>query len=221
MEAARGAALKSNPGIKLGTDGNPRCWWCAGDPLYETYHDTEWGRPQDDDRLLFEKIVLEGFQSGLSWITILRKRENFRAAFKDFNIEAVAKFGARDVNRLLGNTGIVRNRAKIQSAINNAARCLELIDEFGSLAKYVWQYEPPLKTRPKRLGYEQLMKMTTCDQAIAMSKDLRKRGWSFVGPTTLYAFMQDMGLVNDHLSACPIREEAEATRSQFKRPGKE
>ena len=213
--------MKSNPGITLGTDGNPRCWWCAGDPLYENYHDNEWGRPQRDDRLLFEKIVLEGFQSGLSWVTILRKRENFRAAFKNFDIETVSKFRARDVKRLLGDAGIVRNRAKIQSAVNNAGRCLDLIDEFGTLANYVWQYEPPLKSRLKKLGYEQLMKMTTCDESIAMSKDLRKRGWSFVGPTTLYAFMQDMGLVNDHLTACPIREEVEAIRSQFRRPGQE
>lgn len=217
-QVERTGRLKSNPGIKIGTDGAPRCWWSAGDPIYENYHDTEWGRPQDDDRLLFEKIVLEGFQSGLSWITILRKRENFRAAFKDFDIESVSKLGARDSKRLLGDAGIVRNRAKIQSAINNAGKCIDLIDEFGSLANYVWRYEPPIKSRPKKLGYAQLMKMTTCEEAVAMSKDLRKRGWSFVGPTTLYAFMQDMGLVNDHLSACPLREEVEAARSEFKRP---
>lgn len=211
--------MRSDPGIKSGTDGAPRCWWCAGDPLYERYHDTEWGRPQYDDRLLFEKIVLEGFQSGLSWIMILRKRENFRAAFRNFDIERVSKFGTRDFDRLMADAGIVRNRAKIQSAINNAGRCIDLIAEFGSLANYVWRYEPTLKSRPKKLAYAQLMQMTTSDEAIALSKDLRKRGWSFVGPTTLYAFMQDMGLVNDHLSACPLREEVEAARSRFKSPG--
>lgn len=190
-----------------------------GDPAYESYHDTEWGRPQDDDRLLFEKIVLEGFQSGLSWITILRKRQNFRDAFRDFDLERVSKFGTRDVKRMLNDAGIVRNRAKIQSAINNAGRCIEVIDEFGSLANFIWRYEPLSKNRPKRLTYKQVMQMTTCDEAIALSKDLKKRGWSYVGPTTLYAFMQDMGLVNDHLSACPLREEVESARTRFQRPG--
>ena len=203
-----------------GSDGAPRCWWCVGDALYENYHDTEWGRPQTDDRLLFEKIVLEGFQSGLSWITILRKRENFRKAFKGFDIERVAKFGSRDVDRLMQDAGIVRNSAKIHSAINNAGRCADLIEEFGSLANYVWRYEPPLKNRPKGLTHSQLMTMTTCDEAIALSKDLKKRGWSFVGPTTIYAFMQDMGLVNDHLTACPLRDEIEALRSRFRRPAR-
>lgn len=161
--------------------------------------------------------MLEGFQSGLSWITIL-KRQNFRDAFRDFDLGRVSKFGARDVNRLLNDAGIVRNRAKIQSAISNAGRCIDLIDEFGSLASYIWRFEPSPKTRPKKLTYEQVMQMTTCEEAIALSKDLKKRGWSFVGPTTLYAFMQDMGLVNDHLSACPLREEVEAERSGFQRP---
>jgi DNA-3-methyladenine glycosylase I len=210
--------MKSDRWIKRGADDRPRCWWGTLDPLQETYHDTEWGRPQSDDRLLFEKISLEGFQSGLSWLTILRKRENFRDAFAGFEIERVAKFGARDLNRLLKNAGIVRNRAKIEATINNARRCADLIDEFGSLASYVWQYEPPAKTRPRRIDHARLMEMTTSDEATAMSKDLRKRGWKFVGPTTAYAFMQAMGLVNDHLSGCAIGAEVEADRSRFRRP---
>ena len=208
-------------GIMTGSDGAPRCWWCVGDLLYERYHDTEWGRPQTDDRLLFEKIILEAFQSGLSWITILRKRENFRKAFKDFDIERVARFGENDVDRLLQDAGIVRNRAKIESTINNAGRCTDLIDEFGSLANYIWRYEPSAKSRPKRLTHSQLMTMTTCAEATTLSKDLKKRGWSFVGPTTIYAFMQDMGLVNDHLTACPLRDQVETLRSRFRRPGRD
>ena len=158
-----------------------------------------------DDRRLFEKICLEGFQAGLSWITILRKRENFRRGFADFDIDRVARFTARDVNRLLKDEGIVRHRGKIESTINNARRAIELRDEFGSLAEYFWKWQPDAKSRPKRITREALMGMATTSESVALSKDLRKRGWTFVGPTTIYAFMQAMGLVNDHVEECDVR----------------
>ena len=201
----------------LHTDGRGvrRCWWCAGDPLCQ-YHDTEWGFPKADDRRLFEDICLDGFQAGLSWLTILRKRENFRLAFCGFDMQRVARFNRRSVDRLLRNPGIVRHRGKIESAINNARRALELIEEFGSLAAYVWSYEPSPKSRPRRLTREAVP--TTSPEATAMSRDLKKRGWSFVGPTTLYAFMQAMGLVDDHVSGCHVRPRVEAARASFDRP---
>lgn len=195
-----------------------RCWWPGEDDLYIRYHDEEWGRPVVDDRRLFEKICLEGFQSGLSWITILRKRENFRKAFKNFEPGVVARFGARDVQRLLQDEGIVRHRGKIESTINNAKRALELIEEQGSLAAYFWSWEPDASTRPKQLSREALVKMSITDQSTALSKDLKKRGWSFVGPTTCYAFMQAMGLVNDHIDECGVRAEIERARKKFTRP---
>ena len=195
-----------------------RCWWPGEDDLYINYHDLEWGRPVTDDRRLFEKICLEGFQSGLSWLTILRKRENFRNAFKGFDPAAVAKFGARDVQRLLKDAGIVRHRGKIESTINNAKRALELIEEKGSLAAYFWSWEPDANSRPKKLSREALMKMAMTEQSIALSKDLKKRGWTFVGPTTCYAFMQAMGLVNDHIHDCYVRAEIERARKAFLRP---
>ena len=198
--------------------GEGGCAWPGSDELYIHYHDHEWGRPVADDRRLFEKICLEGFQSGLSWITILRKRDNFRRAFKDFEPAVVARFGARDVQRLLKDAGIVRHRGKIESTINNAKRALELVDETGSLAAYFWSWEPPANARPKRLTRAQLMKMSTTPQSIALSKDLKARGWTFVGPTTCYAFMQAMGLVNDHLEGCDVRDEIERLRSRFARP---
>jgi DNA-3-methyladenine glycosylase I len=204
--------------IVVGDDGVARCWWCTGDPLYERYHDVEWGRPVDDDVRLFEKLSLEGFQSGLSWLTILRKRENFRRAFEGFEIEKVARFGASDVRRLLADSGIVRNRAKIEATINNARRCIELVEEAGSLAAFVWRFEPDPATRPRTLDWQSLTQRTTSDEATALSKDLRRRGWRFVGPTTAYAFMEAMGLVNDHLSGCRAREEVEAERERFRRP---
>jgi DNA-3-methyladenine glycosylase I len=179
-----------------------RCWWPGEDPLYVAYHDNEWGRPVRDDTRLFEKICLEGFQSGLSWITILRKRENFRTAFHGFDPARVARFTQRDVQRLLNDAGIVRHRGKIDSTINNAKRALELRQEFGSLATYFWQWQPDKRSRPKRLTREVLQTMATTPESIAMSKDLRQRGWTFVGPTTSYAFMQAMGLVNDHVEGC-------------------
>ncbi|HEX6163542.1 MAG TPA: DNA-3-methyladenine glycosylase I [Vicinamibacterales bacterium] len=195
-----------------------RCWWPGEDALYIRYHDEEWGRPVTDDRRLFEKICLEGFQSGLSWLTILRKRENFRAAFADFDPARVAKFTARDVQRLLKDAGIVRHRGKIESTINNARRALELIEEQESLAAYFWSWEPDPKSRPNKMTREALMKMATSEQSIAMSKDLKKRGWTFVGPTTCYAFMQAMGLVNDHVDDCHVRPDIERLRKRFVRP---
>ncbi len=190
----------------------PRCWWAGSEPLYVAYHDNEWGRPIVDDTRLFEKICLEGFQAGLSWITILRKRENFREAFAGFDPSAVAKFTQRDVARLLRNDGIIRHRGKIESAIQNARRALELQDEFGAISTYVWSFEPPCAERPRKLTRDALIAMATAPASIALSKDLRKRGWTFVGPTTVYAFMQAMGLVNDHLHDCPARRACERER---------
>jgi DNA-3-methyladenine glycosylase I len=191
-------------GLWRGPDARLRCAWCRSDPVYIDYHDSEWGVPVHEDRRLFEKISLEGFQSGLSWLTILRKRENFRRAFANFEIERVARFTGRDVTRLLKDAGIVRHRGKIESTINNARRCEDLIDEFGSLANYVWRFEPP--HRAKKLTWDVLRTMATSPESVALSKELRRRGWTFVGPTTLYAFMQAMGLVNDHLHGCAFRK---------------
>jgi DNA-3-methyladenine glycosylase I len=179
-----------------------RCWWCGTDPLYVDYHDREWGKPVKDDRRLFEKVCLEGFQAGLSWLTILRKRENFRRAFANFEIDRVARFTARDVTRLLRDEGIIRHRGKIESTINNAKRAIELRKECGSLSEYFWRWEPDPASRPSRITRETLMGMSTSPESVALSKDLRRRGWTFVGPTTIYAFMQAMGLVNDHVEAC-------------------
>jgi DNA-3-methyladenine glycosylase I len=205
-------------GVVTGEDGISRCWWCGDDPLYRSYHDLEWGRPVIDDTRLFEKISLEGFQSGLSWLTILRKRENFRTAFRSFDMEAVARFNSRSVDRLLLDTGIVRNRAKIEATINNARRCLDLIDERGSLAAYVWAFEPRKASRPRTMDWDTLIQMGTSEEATAMSKDLKRRGWSFVGPTTLYSVMESVGLTNDHMSACDIRSDVERERAAFQRP---
>jgi DNA-3-methyladenine glycosylase I len=181
-----------------------RCWWVGDDPLYIRYHDEEWGRPVTDDQRLFEKVCLEGFQAGLSWITILRKRENFRRAFRNFDVDRVARFTARDVDRLLQDAGIIRHRGKIESTINNATRAIDLREEFGSLSEYFWKWEPDRKSRPRRITKEVLQEMPTTAESNALSKDLRKRGWTFVGPTTIYAFMQAMGLVNDHVEGCAI-----------------
>jgi DNA-3-methyladenine glycosylase I len=194
-----------------------RCWWCGTDPLYVRYHDEEWGTPVTDDHRLFEKICLEGFQSGLSWLTILRKRDNFREAFAGFDFDRVARFNGRDVNRLLRNDGIVRHRGKIESTINNAKRARELHDEFGSLAAYFWRWEPNPAARPKRVTRDALMGMSTTPESIALSKDLKKRGWTFVGPTTVYAFMQAMGLVNDHVEGCDRRAAVQELRT-LRRP---
>jgi len=210
----------SGNGLLRHDDSLPRCWWAGSDPLYLRYHDDEWGRPVTDDRRLFEKICLEGFQAGLSWLTILRKRDAFRRAFGDFDISRVARFGARDINRLLGDAGIVRHRGKIESAVNNARRAETLIDEFGSLAAYVWQWEPDVKSRPRRITRTALMDLAVTPESKALSKDLKGRGWTFVGPTTIYAFMQAVGLVNDHIDGCFSRDAAEAARQRLVRPVK-
>jgi DNA-3-methyladenine glycosylase I len=193
-----------------------RCWWPGSDELYVRYHDVEWGVPVTDDRRLFEKICLEGFQAGLSWLTILRKRENFRAAFADFDFDRVARFGARDVARLLRDEGIVRHRGKIESTINNAKRACDLREECGSLAAYFWQWEPSAASRPERMTREALMTIPSTPESVALSKDLKKRGWTFVGPTTVYAFMQAMGLVNDHVEECYRRAEVAKARRSLK-----
>jgi DNA-3-methyladenine glycosylase I len=194
----------------LGPDGKARCRWCAIAPEFLPYHDGEWGFPVSDDRRLFEKLCLEGFQSGLSWRTILAKRENFRAAFHHFDFDKVARFGARDVQRLLKDDGIVRHRGKIEAVINNAQRAREVVKDEGSLAAYLWRFEPK--------GAAMLQSASTSAESIALSKDLKKRGWKFVGPTTVYAFMQAMGLVNDHAEDCVIRAKAERARKAFMRP---
>jgi len=199
-------------------DSGQRCWWCGDLPDYIAYHDDEWGRPTADDRRLFEKLTLEGFQSGLSWLTILRKRENFRAAFDGFDFKRVARYDAADVDRLLADAGIVRHRGKIQAAIGNAALAVDLVNEAGSLAAYIWRFEPDESTRPANLTRDMAKTMTTSPESHALSKDLRKRGWRFVGPTTLYAFMQSMGLVNDHLHDCPSKAVVDRARATFTRP---
>jgi DNA-3-methyladenine glycosylase I len=196
----------------LGPDGQARCRWCSAAPEFLGYHDTEWGFPVADDRRLFEKLSLEGFQSGLSWRTILAKRENFRAAFMGFDFDRVARFTQRDVARLLEDEGIVRHRGKIEAVINNAQRARELVKQEGSLAAFVWRYEPD----GAQLGKPQTA--STSAQSVALSKDLKKRGWQFVGPTTVYAFMQAMGLVNDHVEDCVIRAKVERARKAFRRP---
>jgi len=197
----------------VGPDGKSRCRWCGAAPEFLGYHDTEWGFPVSDDHRLFEKLSLESFQSGLSWRTILAKRENFRAAFHDFDFGRIARFTQRDLNRLLKDEGIVRHRGKIEAVINNARRTQELVEQEGSLAAFIWRYEP---------GKKQLAKPQTAStsaESLALSKDLKKQGWKFVGPTTMYAFMQAMGLINDHVEDCVIRNRVERARKSFKRPG--
>jgi len=208
----------NDDGLIAGPDGATRCFWHGNLPDYLHYHDHEWGRPVDDDRRLFEKICLEGFQSGLSWLTILRKRDNFREAFEGFDFERVARFGEADVERLLADAGIVRHRGKIASTVNNARRARELADEAGSLAAFFWRYEPGPDQRPEIVDLAHLRANPTTAVSVRLSKDLKKRGWSFVGPTTIYAFMQAMGLVNDHLEGCKCRAEVEAERGAFRRP---
>jgi DNA-3-methyladenine glycosylase I len=205
-------------GLVRHPDGVTRCWWPGSDPLYLRYHDDEWGRPVTDDSRLFEKICLEGFQAGLSWLTILRKRSHFRRAFADFAIDRVARFGAREVRRLLADEGIVRHRGKIESAINNARRAAALREEFDSLAAYFWRWEPDPKARPRRLTRGALAPLGQTPESTALSKDLKRRGWTFVGPTTVYAFMQAMGLVNDHLDGCASRLAVEQARAALRRP---
>lgn len=195
----------------IGPDGDPRCGWSGSEREFLDYHDTEWGYPVANDRRLFEKISLEGFQSGLSWRTILAKRENFRAAFASFDFRVVADFTGDDVQRLLQDAGIVRHRGKIEAVIGNAGRAADLAEEAGSLAAYFWRYEPGPAERV-------VPPAPTSAKSIALSKDLKKRGWRFVGPTTVYAFMQAMGLVNDHAEECVIWPKVEADRAAFQRP---
>ena len=197
----------------VGPDDKPRCRWCAAAPEFLGYHDFEWGFPESNDYYLFEKLSLEGFQSGLSWRTILAKRENFRAAFHDFNFGKIARFSERDVGRLLQDEGIVRHRGKIEAVINNARRAQELVKRNGSLAAFIWRYEPS----SEQLATPQTA--STSAEAVALSKELKKQGWKFVGPTTVYAFMQAMGLINDHVADCVIRDKVERAREKFKRPG--
>jgi DNA-3-methyladenine glycosylase I len=206
--------MSSDSATIIGPDGKPRCRWCAAAPEFLHYHDSEWGFPVADDQRLFEKLSLEGFQSGLSWRTILAKRENFRAAFHGFDVERVARFGQRDIARLLKDEGIVRHRGKIEAVINNAQRAQELVKREGSLAAFIWRYEPDVKA----LAKPQSVSITQESQAL--SKELKKQGWKFVGPTTVYAFMQAMGLVNDHAQDCVLSAKVERARKSFVRPGR-
>ena len=199
-------------------DERPRCAWAGSDPLNRHYHDAEWGRPVVSDTRLFEKLCLEGFQAGLSWLTILRKRERLREQFFGFDIERVAAMTGADVERLLRDAGIVRHRGKITSVINNAKRTREIQHECGSFAAYIWRFEPKPEHRPARFTWEDLRMLTETEASRALSKDLRKRGFSFVGPTTCYAFLQAMGLVNDHVEDCFCRAEVEAARAALERP---
>jgi DNA-3-methyladenine glycosylase I len=205
-------------GIVVGDDGVARCAWGASSPEYAAYHDAEWGFPVADDTRLFEKLALEGFQSGLSWLTILRKREGFRRAFAGFDPERVARFGERDVERLLADSSIVRHRGKIEATISNARRCLELREETGSLAAFVWRFEPAAAARPSPLTWAALRDLAETEESRALAKELKRRGWRFVGPTTVYAFMQAMGLVNDHVEGCAVRPRAETARRAFRPP---
>ncbi len=202
-------------GVVLGDDAVARCAWADSAPEYRAYHDTEWGFPVSEDRRLFEKLSLEGFQAGLSWLTILRKREAFRRAFAEFDFMAVAEFGEGDVTRLLGDTGIVRHRGKIESVVNNAQRAVELVAQEGSLAGFLWSFEPA--PRSQRLMRGDVP--ATSDASRSLARELKRRGWRFVGPTTVYAFMQAMGLVNDHLTGCHVRDAADAARDAFSAPG--
>lgn len=199
--------MATKPTLITGADGLARCWWCGNDPLYVEYHDHEWGVPVNDDVRLFEKICLEGFQAGLSWITVLRKREDFRKAFAGFEFAKVARFSTAKVEKLVTNAKIIRHRGKIESTINNAQQALKLADEFGSLSAYFWQYAPD--SQP---AFDGCRSMTL--ESKALSKELKRRGWSFVGPTTCYAFMQAMGMVNDHLPGCLAFAAVEQVRAR-------
>ena len=209
---------KLAPGL-IAHDGHVRCFWCGEQPDYQAYHDHEWGFPVADDQRLFEKLCLEGFQSGLSWLTILRKRDNFRRAFADFDFQKIARWRAASrTAKLLDDPGIVRHRGKIEATLNNAKQAVALADEFGSLAAYVWRFEPEPRSRPKRVTKAALMQLGRTPESTALAKDLARRGFRFVGPTTVYAFMQAMGLVNDHLEGCATRARVEQARADFRRP---
>ncbi len=215
-QQAPGGIAAANAGLILDGAGVARCFW---QPAMPDYHDHEWGRPVADDRRLYEKICLEGFQAGMAWITILRKREAFREAFDDFDFERVANYGERDVERLMGNAGIVRNRAKIVSAINNARRAVALAEETGSLAGWLWRHEPPAHERPAAVDRGYWDNNPTSEASTTLSRALKRRGWTFVGPTTIHAFMQAVGMVNEHMSGCVCHGEIEAARAAFRRPG--
>lgn len=202
----------TNNWLRVDEHGVTRCWWPGEDAQYIEYHDQEWGRPVTDDQKLFEKLCLEGFQSGLSWLTILRKRENFKTAFKNFEIEKVANFKQRDIEQLMNNAGIVRHRGKIEATINNAQRALELLDTVGPINKYIWSFATDNKFGRDGTSTHESGISTTSPSATALSKDLKKRGWKFVGPTTVYSFMQSMGLINDHLDGCCVQQECEELR---------
>lgn len=196
-----------------GPDGKPRCRWCSAAPEFFAYHDHEWGFPVADDFRLFEKLSLEGFQSGLSWRTILAKRENFRKVFHHFDFNRIARFTERDVARLLQDAGIIRHRGKIEAVINNAARAQEMVQTEGSLAAFLWRHEPTAENAAPQTR-------STSPESVALSKALKKHGWKFVGPTTVFAFMQAMGLINDHAEGCVIRARAQQARDAFVRPGR-
>ena len=202
----------------IADDGEVRCWWCGEAEDYRRYHDEEWGFPVDDDHRLFEKLCLEGFQSGLSWLTILRKRDDFRRVFAGFDFRAIARWRKSRVETLLRDASIVRHRGKIEATLNNAKRAVAVADEYGSLAAYVWRWEPPRNSRPKRMTKAALMQLGKTPESIAMAKDLKRRGFQFFGPTTAYAFMQAMGLVNDHLEGCSTRARVAAARERFVPP---
>lgn len=206
--------MSEETGLIAGPDGRQRCWWGAAPDIYARYHDEEWGRPVSDDHRLFEKICLEGFQSGLSWLTILKKRENFRAAFAGFDFETISSWGEHDVERLLQDAGIVRHRKKIEATVNNARAACDMVEAEGSLAHFFWSYEP--EHHPPLVDRSSARATTPTSERLA--KELKRRGWRFVGPTTAYAFMQAMGLVNDHLVSCFAYAEVEAERAAFERP---
>ena len=208
----------TSDGLVRGEDGRLRCWWGASAPEYHLYHDTEWGFPVADDIRLFEKLSLEGFQSGLSWLTILRKREAFRRAFEGFDFQRVARFGDREVERLLGDASIVRHRGKIEAVINNARRAVELVETEGSLAAYVWRFEP--EPSPGLRDRDALLALAQTAESRALARDLKRRGWRFVGPTTVYAFMQAMGLVNDHIDGCHVASQVTKARERFRSPAR-
>ena len=210
----------NNQLLHTAQDGITRCWWCSDEPDYINYHDQEWGRPVVDDILLFEKICLEGFQSGLSWLTILRKRENFRKAFAGFDFYKITEFDKNHIELLLQNSGIIRHRGKIEATINNAHQALEVVEEFGSLASYIWSWEPKLPEPHSGKGICILPIPSITNTSQLLSKDLKTRGWKFFGPTTAYAFMQAMGLVNDHIEGCAIRKSVIEFKSEFVNPSK-
>ena len=209
---------KIDDGLLTDTFEITRCAWCGEDTEYQRYHDTEWGVPIVNDQILFQKICLEGFQAGLSWLTVLRKRDNFIKAFDKFDFKKVSQYGDKDISRCLVNPGIIRHRGKIESTINNAKKAIELVNEFGSLASFFWSFEPSIKNRPEKLTYAVASQITMSTESIALSKALKKRGWTFVGPTICYSFMQAMGIVNDHVLGCSRRDDIETLRDVLIRP---